>query len=95
MSGQVQNANSATPATLTVGSDNTTTTFSGQLADGGTVPLGLTKTGTGKLTLTKISNYSGITTINHGTLQLGTSNGSEANSTPRHPSRSIAAAHWP
>nr|WP_244646063.1 autotransporter domain-containing protein [Bradyrhizobium campsiandrae] len=56
-------------ATLTAGSDNTTSTFIGTIQDG----LGATsfvKTGTGTLTLTGASTYTGATTINGGTLEV-------------------------
>ena len=58
------------PATLTVGNDNTSTTFSGILENGTSV-LQLTKTGTGTLILTGNNTYSGNTTISAGTLQIG------------------------
>jgi autotransporter-associated beta strand protein len=54
-------------ATLTVGGDNTSTTFSGGIFDSGN----LTKTGTGTLTFTTSQSYTGVTTINNGSLQLG------------------------
>jgi autotransporter-associated beta strand protein len=57
-------------ATLTVGNDNTSTTFSG-IIENGTSVLGLTKSGTGTLTLTRNNTYAGGTTIGAGTLQLG------------------------
>jgi probable HAF family extracellular repeat protein/autotransporter-associated beta strand protein len=62
-------------ATLTVGSDNTDTVFSGSIEDGGSgsgvFETALNKIGTGKLALTGISTYSGGTTISSGTLELG------------------------
>jgi len=60
-------------ATLTTGSDNTSTTFSGTISGAG----GLTKIGTGALTLTGVSSYTGPTAVNAGTLVV---NGSIANS---------------
>ena len=57
-------------ALITVGSDNTSTTFNGVLEDG-TSALGLTKTGSGTLTLTGTNFYSDGTNIVSGTLQLG------------------------
>jgi fibronectin-binding autotransporter adhesin len=56
-----------------VGNDGTNTTFSGTLVDGVLlgVPIGLTKIGSGTLTLSGTSNtYTGPTTINGGTLSL-------------------------
>jgi autotransporter-associated beta strand protein len=63
--------NGTAAATLTVGSDNTNSVFSGVLEDGSTATLALTKVGTGTLTLTGTNTYTGGTTINGGTLQLG------------------------
>jgi outer membrane autotransporter protein len=62
--------NSARTATLTVGNDNTSTTFGGVL-ENGTGILELTKIGSGTLTLTGANTYTGGTTISGGTLQLG------------------------
>jgi autotransporter-associated beta strand protein len=56
--------------TLTVGGDNTSTTFSGSISGTG----GLTKQGSGIFTLTGANAYSGPTTINAGTLRLGNAN---------------------
>ncbi|MDH5265833.1 MAG: autotransporter-associated beta strand repeat-containing protein, partial [Betaproteobacteria bacterium] len=53
---------------ITVGSDNTSTTFSGTLAGAG----GLTKVGTGRLTLASSPlTWGGSTTVSAGTLQIG------------------------
>ena len=57
-------------ATLTAGGNNTSTTFSGPLSGTG----GLTKAGTGVLTLSGANTYSGATTINGGTLRAAGGN---------------------
>jgi outer membrane autotransporter protein len=54
--------------TLFVGNDNTNTTFSGVLENGSALELRLTKSGTGGLTLTGANIYSGVTTVNGGSL---------------------------
>ena len=62
-----------TPVALTVGNNNTSTTFSGALSDaalGGS----LTKIGTGTLTLTGTNNYLGGTTVANGTLSVTNAN---------------------
>ncbi len=70
--GIVRNANSGTTAaTLTTGGDDTSTIFSGIIQNGAGGALSLTKTGSGTQTMTGISNYTGATTIDAGTLQLG------------------------
>lgn len=61
--------------TLTVGSNNTDTTFSGVIENGAFGAGGsLVKTGTGTLTLSGANTYTGATTINGGTLQAGAEN---------------------
>jgi len=60
---------SGTP-TLTIGDNNATSTFSGVIKNT-SGSLGLTKTGTGSLTLSGTNTYTGATTINAGTLQAG------------------------
>jgi autotransporter-associated beta strand protein len=52
---------------LTIGGDNTSTTFSGVISGSGD----LTKTGSGTLTLAGASTFTGTTTVSAGTLQLG------------------------
>lgn len=52
---------------LTTGGNNSSTTYSGRITGGS----GLTKVGTGTLTLSRITEYSGDTIINGGVLQLG------------------------
>ena len=68
--GTVENA-SATPATLTAGGSNASTTFAGVIQDGaGGGGLGLVKVGGGTLTLSGASTFTGSTTVNGGTLTL-------------------------
>lgn len=69
-SGTVQNNHASTAATLTVGGSNASTTFSGSMVNGGAGTLGLTKVGTGLLTLGGASIYTGTTTIQGGGLRI-------------------------
>ncbi|MFC5453241.1 autotransporter-associated beta strand repeat-containing protein [Prosthecobacter fluviatilis] len=69
-SGTVQN-NSVDAAALTTGGNNTSTTFSGVIQDGGTGALSIVKTGSGTFTLTGSNTYTGTTTIGAGVLQVG------------------------
>ncbi len=62
---------------LTTGGDGTSTTFSGVITGTG----GLAKSGTGVLTLTGANNFTGATTVETGTLLLGTTSGSALAST--------------
>jgi len=70
--GTIENA-SATGATLTVGGNNTNTSFTGVIQDGsGAGALALTKTGTGTTTFSGgLNTYTGITTLTGGTLSIG------------------------
>jgi len=80
---QVTN-NSNTAATLTVGNDNTSTTFAGAISDttgSNTGALSLTKVGAGTLTLSNPNSYTGGTTINAGTLRVNNSSGSSGTGT--------------
>ena len=56
----------ASPVTLSVGSNNASTAYTGVLSGSG----GLVKTGTGTLTISANSTYSGTTVVNAGTLVL-------------------------
>src|SRR5262245_28960567 len=58
--------------TLTIGSNNQSTTFSGVIQDGG----GVTKSGTGTLTLTGSNLYTGNTTVSGGVLEVSNRRGS-------------------
>ena len=66
--GIVTNSGSSA-ATLTIGFDNASNTFSGVIQDGAGVTA-LTKAGTGTQTLSGINTYTGATTIASGTLAL-------------------------
>jgi autotransporter-associated beta strand protein len=59
--------NGVTLAILAIGNDNTNTIFNGSLHDG-TSRLGLTKVGTGTLTLPSTNTYCGATKVNSGSL---------------------------
>jgi alpha-galactosidase len=67
-SGVIGNYHASTASTLTVGSDNSSTIFSGTAIDGSTATLALTKIGNGSLTLSGTNTYSGATTVNGGAL---------------------------
>ena len=61
--------------TLTTGANNASTNVSGVIVDGGSfggAGASLVKTGTGTLMLSGANTYTGSTTVNNGTLQLGT-----------------------
>jgi autotransporter-associated beta strand protein len=60
----------AAAQTLTVGTLNSSTIFSGQINDGVGVTGALTKVGTGTLSLSATNAYTGATTISAGTLAL-------------------------
>ncbi|MGO4839729.1 autotransporter-associated beta strand repeat-containing protein, partial [Rhizobiaceae sp. 2RAB30] len=66
--------NGGADAVLTAGGDNSSTVFSGSLEDGATNALGLTKVGTGVLTLSGSNLYTGLTTVSEGTLAGGAIN---------------------
>ena len=84
--GPINSSIPADPATLTVGSNNGSGTFSGMMTDGFTAPLSnpdillnLIKVGTGTETVTSSLTYSGATTVNGGTLALSGTNGALQN----------------
>ena len=68
-SGGINNSSNAA-ATLTVGGNNQSSTFSGAISNSAGA-LGFVKTGSGTLTLSGSSTYSGATTVSDGTLQIG------------------------
>ena len=61
---------SASPVTLDVGNNNSSSTYSGNLSDGGTGGGTLTKIGTGTLTLNGANTYGGLTTVAGGKLAI-------------------------
>jgi autotransporter-associated beta strand protein len=68
--GGTVNDNTSTAVTLTVGGNNTSTTYSGVIVNGSTGALALTKVGTGTLTLGGTNTYSGGTNVQNGTLSV-------------------------
>src|SRR5262249_42023866 len=62
--------NANTAVILTVGSDNTSTTFAGLITDGTGYPLAVAKVGTGTLTLTGRAANTGGYTVAGGTLEF-------------------------
>jgi fibronectin-binding autotransporter adhesin len=72
---------SSAPITLTVGGNNSTTTYSGILSGSGS---SFYKTGSGTMTISGVADnsYTGTTTINNGTLILGKTTGAVAISGP-------------
>jgi autotransporter-associated beta strand protein len=75
--GGIVTNNGNSSVTLTIGNDNTNTSFSGVIQNGANFSIGLTKTGTGTQTLSGINTYSGSTSVSGGTL-LASSSGSLA-----------------
>jgi len=70
----VENGGTANARTLTTGGDNSSTTFSGTLQNGGAFTLGLAKVGTGALTLSGANTHTGTVTVSAGTLAVTGSN---------------------
>ncbi|HEY1663119.1 MAG TPA: immunoglobulin domain-containing protein [Verrucomicrobiae bacterium] len=68
----VRNNNATNAAVLTVGGDNTYQEYDGTFLDGAAASLGLTKVGSGTLTLTALNTNSGPVTVSGGTLALTT-----------------------
>jgi len=76
----VFNGSATTPAVFTIGTDDTSTTFEGIFGDGSTAALGVTKVGTGTLTLTGNSTSTGPLTVANGAVALSL-DGSFSNAT--------------
>jgi len=77
--GTVTSSAAGTPV-ITAGGDNNSTTFSGVIQNGSATSVGLTKAGTGTLTVSGLSTYTGLTTISAGILKLGATG--DATNTP-------------
>jgi autotransporter-associated beta strand protein len=69
--GVIQNGNAALAAQISVGTDNSSTTYGGMFANGSTMTLAVAKVGTGVLTLTGNSPLTGVMTVSAGTLRMG------------------------
>ncbi len=70
--GQIQNGSLSLASTLTVGSDNLNTTYSGAFSNGSTGSLTLVKTGSGMLTLKGGNSlHASQFVVNSGTLSIG------------------------
>ena len=65
-----QSYNGGSGQSVTVGSNDGSSTFSGVIQNSSGQPLSLTKAGTGTFTLTGASTYTGTTTVEAGTLSL-------------------------
>lgn len=73
-SAMVKNSAASGISILTLGTDNSTHSFAGQIVDGGAGgKLAMVKTGTGTQILSGSNSYTGGTTLNQGTLKLGSS----------------------
>lgn len=72
----IRNGDASLSSILTV-NNTTTDTYAGSITDGSTGTLGLTKGGSGSLTLSGTNTYTGGTVVNSGTLKINT-----ASSTP-------------
>ncbi len=69
ITGRVEN-NSATASTLTLGANDTTASFTGNIVNGAAGTLAITKIGTGTQTFSGANTYTGNTTVSAGTLSL-------------------------
>ncbi|WP_165920122.1 beta strand repeat-containing protein [Chthoniobacter flavus] len=69
--GNIENDNATTAITLTIGSDNISTNFSGALNDGaGSSAMAVTKIGTGTQTLSGTNTFTGNFLVNGGTANI-------------------------
>lgn len=66
--GTIGNNSPSSPSVITIGSDNTSTSYGGTLADGDAASLALTKVGAGTLALSGANTCTGPTTVSNGTL---------------------------
>jgi autotransporter-associated beta strand protein len=66
----IENFSGSAPGTLTVGTDNSDGSYSGTFRDGGSQPFGLTKDGSGTVTVFGTTDSTGPVTVNGGTLAL-------------------------
>ncbi len=78
--GAILNSHATTAAVLTVGADDSSTTFDGTFGNGGAAALGLTKVGAGTLVLSVGSSNTGPVSVNGGLIAL-TGEGSFSNAT--------------
>ena len=78
--GAILNSHATTAAVLSVGADDSSTTFDGAFGNGGAAALGLTKVGAGTLTLSAGSSNTGPVSVNGGVVAL-TGEGSFSNAT--------------
>jgi autotransporter-associated beta strand protein len=66
----VVNGNATTASLLTIGDNNASASYQGQLNNGGAATLSLRKIGSGTQTIAGASSYTGTTTIDGGTLEI-------------------------
>jgi fibronectin-binding autotransporter adhesin len=78
----IENGSSNAPAVISLGRDNNSSSYYGIFEDGASQSLGVTKTGTGMLTLTGDSTNTGPVTVSAGTLQLEVSGNNYPNGQP-------------